>query len=121
MASVWRAFFKYLLPHLPVYVGMLAGAIVCLVAWVKKHRRLASGLGAIGFAIIFLLNLGGYFIPNLMSSLQDRGVATARLNLLYTGITVAISLVDAVAFGLLAAGVLLPERRRSEERPGEVP
>ncbi len=115
-----KGLLKQILLHLPVYLALLAGAVVCLVAWLQKRRRPATMLGAVGFLIVFLVTLGSNFTPNLMNWLQDMGVARSQLNNIYNNIIpVVLSVIDAIAFGLLAAGVLLRERPVEETAPEE--
>ncbi len=115
-----EAILKQVLLHLPVYLALLAGAVICLVAWLQGRRRPATMLGAIGFLVVFLVTMGSNFIPNLMNWLQSRGIPRSQLTNIYNNIIpIVLSAIDAIAFGLLAAGVLLRERPVEETAPEE--
>jgi hypothetical protein len=77
---------------------MLAGAVACLVAFINRRRRVASCLGAAGFALLF--------VSNLLLLLLRAALRGPRVRAIFG---VLLILLNAFAIILLIVAVLLRE------------
>ena len=94
----WTGFW----PRLPVLLALLAGTVLAFVAFLQRRRRTASFLGAVGFALLLVLNLLDLLLP----------LVWKRVSLgLVVGLHFYLNLFTVVAIILLIVAVVLEERR----------
>jgi hypothetical protein len=107
------------LPRLAPMAVALVGAVALFIAYLlAPRRRVGSLVGSIGAALLFLANLCGGWLTTLQLRWMIRSALPPRRTvlLLENGRNL-LSLVDAVALGLLIVGLLLEGRRAPGGNP----
>lgn len=97
--------------RLPVLLALLAGAIVALIAYLRQRRRMASCLGAVGFALLLVMNLLATILPVLAARMEVHGRTVTQVVTTTGVLGFFLNLFSAAAFALLIVAVIVETRR----------
>jgi hypothetical protein len=101
-----------LLPSLPSLLVLLLGVVASAVSARRWRPPLAALLGALGFGLAFLLRIGGILVSVLPSVMTRDGADIASIGRSIALYSTVLQLLSAVAYAVLVAAVVLPDRTR---------